>query len=145
MTDQIEELIREIAAKHDVAVSRDDPILILQTMNNRLLEDSARAHQAQLDRHKEELEAIALRWGSDAKEKSERILNASLAAGKDVIQDILYEGARTATIATRAEIDTALAHLTSQIQDARGISMFNVIASCMTLVAATILLWSAIR
>ncbi len=33
MTDPIEELIKEIAAKHGIAVSRDDPILILQTIN----------------------------------------------------------------------------------------------------------------
>jgi hypothetical protein len=45
MTDPVEELIREIAAKHGIAVSRDDPILILQTINTRLLQDSAKAQQ----------------------------------------------------------------------------------------------------
>ena len=41
MADQVEELIKEIAAKHGIAVSRDDPILILQTINARLMQDSA--------------------------------------------------------------------------------------------------------
>ena len=80
MADQMEELIREIAAKHGIAVSRDDPILILQTINSRLLQESAKAQQEQLDRYKEELEALSLRWSTDAKNKAERILNTSLSA-----------------------------------------------------------------
>jgi len=46
MPDQVEKLIKEIAAKHGIAVSRDDAILILQTINNRLLQDGAKAQQA---------------------------------------------------------------------------------------------------
>ena len=78
--DKIEELIREIAVKHGIAVGRDDPILILQTINTRLMQDSQAAQQEILDRFKEELEAIAHRWGDDAKGKAERTLNAALAA-----------------------------------------------------------------
>jgi hypothetical protein len=80
MPDNVDELIKEIAVKHGIAVSRDDPILILQTINNRLMQDSEKAQQAMLDQYKEELEALALRWGVDAKDKAERILNASLLA-----------------------------------------------------------------
>ena len=53
MGDQTEELLREIAAKHGIAVARDDPILVLQTINSRLMQESARAQQVQLDRFKE--------------------------------------------------------------------------------------------
>ena len=52
--DKIEELIREIAVKHGIAVGRDDPILILQTINTRLMQDSQAAQQEILDRFKEE-------------------------------------------------------------------------------------------
>ena len=71
MADQVEELIKEIAAKHGIAVSRDDPILILQTINNRLLQDGAEAQQAQLDQFKQEMEALSMRWENDAKGKAE--------------------------------------------------------------------------
>jgi hypothetical protein len=94
MADPIEELIKEIAAKHGIAVSRDDPILILQTINTRLLQDSAKAQQVMLDQYKEELEALALRWGNDARDKAERILNASLAASKGAMVKLMQEGAR---------------------------------------------------
>ena len=41
-TDPVDHLIREIAVKHGVALGRDDPILILQTLNAQLLEEGAR-------------------------------------------------------------------------------------------------------
>jgi hypothetical protein len=62
-----DELTKEIAGKHGVAVGRDDPIMILQTVNARLLEDSAKAQQEMLERYKEELEALSARWSSDAR------------------------------------------------------------------------------
>ena len=108
MSDQTDELIREIAAKHGIAVSRDDPILILQTINARLMQDSAKAQQAMPDRYKEELEALALRWGSDVKSKAERILNASLAASKEATAKLMQEGAKEAAASVRGEIDAAL-------------------------------------
>ena len=74
MDDPVDELIKEIAGKHGIAVGRDDPIMILQTINARLLADSAKAQQAMLERYKEELEALSARWSSDAKEKAERVL-----------------------------------------------------------------------
>ena len=66
MADPVDELIKEIAGKHGIAVGRDDPIMVLQTINARLLEDSAKAQQEMLDRYKEELEDLSSRWSSDA-------------------------------------------------------------------------------
>lgn len=145
MSDQLEELIKEIAVKHGMAVSRDDPILVLQTINNRLMQDSAKAQQVQLDQYKQELEALALRWGSDAKDKAERILNAALAAGKNNMDLVMREGARMTAASVRAEIDAALTHVAAPIRDARRIGVLNVIASCITLSAAAVALWVVLR
>lgn len=141
MSDQLEELIKEIAVKHGIAVSRDDPILVLQTINNRLMQDSSKAQQAQLDRYKEELEEIALRWGNDAKSKAERILNASLFASKEAMGQIMQEGAKATTASVRAEVDASLSRVATPIRDAHRIAMLNVLASCLTLLAAAVALW----
>jgi len=141
MTDQLEELIKEIAVKHGIAVSRDDPILVLQTINNRLMQDSSKAQQAQLDRYKEELEELALRWGNDAKSKAERILNASLIASKEAMGQIMQEGAKATAASVRAEVDASLARVTAPIRYAHRIAMLNVLASCITLFAAAVALW----
>jgi len=145
MSEQIEELIKEIAQKHGIAVSKDDPILVLQTINNRLLQDSAKAQQEQLDQYKEELEALALRWGNDAREKAERILNASLAAAKNAIDQVMQEGARSTSAGVAKEIDVALDKLTATVRDAKRVATLNVFAACVTMAAAAVALWAVIR
>ena len=143
--DQIEALIREIAQKHGIVVGRDDPIFVLQTINNRLMQDSAKAQQAQLEKLKEELEALAQRWSLDAKEKSERILNASLAAGKQAMGQLMEEGTRTTARVLSEETEALIARLGQPVRDAHRLAVFNTVASCMTLLAAAIALWVALR
>ena len=142
MSDQIEELIREIAAKHGIAVARDDPILVLQTINNRLLQDSAAAQQAQLEQFKEELEDVSLRWKTDAKDKAERVVNAALAASKSAMDQILREGAQATSAMIRSELEGALATITDRAREARHTALLNLVASCLSIGAVIIVIWS---
>jgi hypothetical protein len=142
---EVEELIKEIAAKHGIAVSRDDPILVMQTINNRLMQDTTKAQQAQLDHYKEELEALALRWGIDAKSKAERILNAALAASKDAMDQAMQENAKSTAASVRAEVDLILGRTANQLKDAQRIALLNIVASCITLAAAAVSLWVVLR
>lgn len=135
--DQIESLIREIATKHGIAVGRDDPILILQTINNRLLQDGAKAQQDMLDQFKQELESMAMRWSEDAKNKAERIVNASLNASKESMENMMAQGARDTIKSVRAEIDTSLNKINGPILDAKKIAYLNVVAGSMTIIAVT--------
>jgi len=143
--DQIEALIREIAQKHGIVVGRDDPILILQTINNRLMQDSAKAQQTQLEKLKEELEALAQRWSLDAKEKAERILNASLTAGKQAMGQLMEEGTKATARLLAEETEALLTRLGQPVRDAHRLAVFNTVASCMTLLATAIALWVALR
>ncbi len=142
---QLEELIKEIAAKHGIAVSRDDPILVMQTLNNRLMHDSAKAQQAQLDQYKEELEALALRWGIDAKGKADRILNAALSASKEAMHQAMQQTGQITAATVRAEVDFILGRMAKQLQDTQRIALLNVVASCITLAAAAVSLWVVLR
>jgi hypothetical protein len=142
--DKIEELIREIAAKHGIAVGRDDPILILQTINMKLMQDSASAQQEILDAFKSELESIAHRWGDDAKGKAERTLNAALAASKDAMTRGMQEGAKAAAEAVRREVEAVTAQLVAPIREARRVAMMSMVAAGMAVVAAGLALGAAL-
>ena len=142
---QIEEIIREIATKHGIVVSRDDPILVLQTINNRLLLDGAKAQQAMLDRFKEELEDLALRWGNDAKGRAEQILNVALAASKGAMAQSMDDLAKNAAVSVAVEIDGALERIARPVQDARRLVFFNLAAACLTVGGAATVLWSVLR
>lgn len=143
MTDKIEETIKEIAAKHGIAVGRNDPILVLQTINERLMQDSATAQQDILDRFKEELESITHRWGDDAKNRAERMLNAALAASKAAMSRTMQEGATAATEVIRREINSAALQLQGPIGKARAAATMSIVAAVMTLLAAGVVLWAA--
>ena len=142
--DKIEELIREIAAKHGIAVGRDDPILILQTINTRLMQDSQAAQQEILDRFKEELEAIAHRWGDDAKGKAERTLNAALAASTEAMAKGMQDGGKAAAEAVRRELEAVAAQLAAPIREARRVSYMNIVAAGMAVFAAALALWASL-
>jgi pullulanase/glycogen debranching enzyme len=136
MSDQLEELIREIAVKHGIAVARDDPILVLQTINNRLMQDSSKAQQALLDHYKQELEMLALKWGTDAKDKADRTLTAALDAAKKEMQGILDESAHAVARAVAIEIDAALVRLHMHVRDSKKIAVYNAVAAVATFGAA---------
>lgn len=135
MSDQIEALIKEITVKHGVAVDRNDPLCILQTMNAKLMDDNAKAQHAMLHQYKEELEGIALRWGNDAKDKSERILNAALTASKEAMANLLHESAKTTAAVIRKEVDESLSCASITLRRAEKVAMLNLCASVITFLA----------
>jgi len=135
MADQFESLINEVAIKHGVVLGRNDPILILQTMNAKLMEDNAKTQQHMLHQYKEELEGIALRWGNEAKEKSERILNSSLTASKEAMANVLQESAKSTTISIHNSIEKLLFRTEGLLCRTERIAIFNLAASACTFLA----------
>lgn len=142
MPDKIEETIKEIAAKHGIAVSRDDPILILQTINERLMQDSAAAQQEMLDRFKGELEEIAHRWGDNAKDKAERTLNAALTVSRDEMLKGMQQGAAKAAEVLRREMEAVSDLLAAPIRESKRVATMNMIAAAMAVFAAGLALWA---
>lgn len=142
MSDSIEQIIQDIALKHGVAVGRDDPILILQTLHERLLRDAATAQHDRLDRFQEALEASAQRWDEASLDKAERTLNAALAASQTAMANAMQEGAELTAETVRRETAAALAPLALALRAARRVARMNLVAAGMTLFAAGLALWA---
>ena len=132
------DLLKEIAAIHGIGISRDDPLLILQTLNKRLMEDNAKVQQEMLDRHKEEIEVLAKRWSDEAKNKAEKILNAALDASQKMMAKAAQEGGSSVAAVVNKEIEGSL---NRAVRTCRGLVIANVIAAAITLVAAFLALW----
>lgn len=127
--DKIEDLIKEIAAKNSIAVGRDDPIMILHTINERLIEDGQAAQKELLDQFKSELEDVAHRWGEDAKTKAERILNASLAASKEAMATGMQENSKRAADDLRKVVNESTTSIEKIVNGGRKAAIINLIAS----------------
>lgn len=135
--DKIRLMIREIAGAHGVALSPDDPILILQTVNTLLLAESADAQQSQLDAFKSELEEMSNRWAITINAKAETILNAALEASEIAMRQRMAEGAKKLTDDAAAAVSKVIGE---PIADGRAIANRNLIASALTIGAAIIVL-----
>lgn len=137
----IEALLEEIAASNHIGLSRDDPILVLHTIQRRLLQDSLEAQQVQLDQYQQALESLSLRWSNDAKDKAERSLNAALAAGRNALAQAVQDSTSASAQALRAELDTALVRVGATLERAHRIALLQLLAAGLTLCAVLLAGW----
>ena len=139
--DKLGELIKEIAHKHGVAVGKSDPILIVHTMNESLLRESAEHHKALLSRFQQELEMISHHWECDAKAKAERMLNAALSASSEAMQKVMCEGARATAESVRMELEKASAKIAADLRDSKRVALLNLLAASLAVLAAGLVLF----
>lgn len=135
--EKIEETIKEIAIKHGVAVGRDDPIMILHTINERLMKETAAAQRQILHEFKEELESAAHEWEITSKKIAERILDVALTASKEAIA----EGGKKEAEAIGREVDSRLAQANAIVRKACILTMINMAAAVVTLFFTVTTLW----
>jgi hypothetical protein len=135
MSDKFNAVIQDIAIRHGVVLSKDDPILILQTMNNRLIEETQQAQATMLLQFREEMENISSQWKDDAKEKAEKVLNAALAGSKEAMSKLLQETTNGAILAMKKMISDSL-------NEVRELRKQNQRFICVVLVSSVIVLSS---
>lgn len=135
MADKIEEIIKEIAARHGIAIGRDDPILMLHTINAQLMRENTEIQQEILDHFKSELEEIAQRWGDDARNKAERTLNAALTVSRDAMLENMQAGGEKAAAIIQREIQT----MEMPMRVAKQVAIMNIIAGAMVVCTAVFL------
>lgn len=139
MSTEVEEIIKEIAIRHGIAVGRDDPIMVLRTINEILLKDSMTAQAEILSVFKSELEEAASRWDIAANEKAQKMLNVSLDASKKAMSGLLDDGVKSAIeeiqSSLKADKSSALELIHQSMKENRRVAMLNIIASALTVTA----------
>jgi L-lactate utilization protein LutC len=136
MSTAIDETIKEIAVKHGVSLGRDDPILILQTMNEHLLCQHKEEQKALLSSFKDEIEKISQTWQDDTKEKAEKILNAALNASQGAMETVLKKTSIEHSDLIKQEIHLALREVKTLNAETKKVSRVNLIY-CSLMLAAT--------
>lgn len=140
MSEKIDELIKDIAIKHGITVGRDDPVLILHTINDKLMVDNQRAHQEVLAQFRQEMEGISSTWKNDAKEKAEKVLNAALTSSKEVMSKMMQEGFKESLDAIQTSINNSISEARSIEARSRKYSNLSLAASGVVFVVAAIML-----
>ncbi len=140
MSEKLDKIVQDITVKHGVLLGKDDPILMLQTMNEQLIEENRKAQQDLLVQFREEMEGISSQWKDDAKEKAEKVLNAALASSKEAITKLLHESTKESVQAMKKLISDSLIEAKSLMQKTQKFSQFVLVSSATLFAASCIIL-----
>ena len=140
--DPTDDLLKEIASKHGVALGREDPILIVQTMHARLLAESRSAQQAMLEDYRKTLEGLLDRWGAETKAKAERIVTASLTVSTETMKAQMATHTTDVASAILNAVTEVLEQTETRMRRAQTIGYLNLLAALVTLLAAVVIYWT---
>ena len=76
--DKLDALIERIASEHGIVLSQDDPVLMMHTLNEVLLEQNEKAHAELLSNYQAILEENFNRWCEYSTKKSIALINSSM-------------------------------------------------------------------
>lgn len=130
---QQDELIQEVLERHGVMLGRDDPILVLHTINQRLATEFRESLDTRFKELGGEMEQLYLRWDVESREKAERILAAAVANARnhllEAAADLTVDAKRNLDEATRESVDRLIAAARRLEWMALGIAVVGVIAA----------------
>lgn len=138
---QIDEVIQQIASAHGVVLSKDDPIMMLHTMNDYLIKENKSAQQDLLDNFRSQMELFSDQWSIEAKNHSDRILNSSIVSSKAEVARVMEEQSRVIIEQWKHELSTGFSQVHNTIQASRQTAILNIIASFITSISAVIILY----
>ena len=139
--DPTDDLLKDIASKHGVALDRADPILMVQTMHARLLAESRSAQQAMLEDYRTTLNALLDRWGVETKAKAERIVIASLTASTETMKAEMATHTTDVARAIRKEVTAVLEQSETRMRRATALGYVNLLAAVVIFSAAVVIYW----
>jgi hypothetical protein len=140
--DPTDDLLKEIASKHGVALDRQDPILMVQTMHARLLAESRSAQQAMLDDYRKTLEALLDRWSAETTAKAERIVTASLTASTETMKMQMTTTTTDLARTIRKEVTEVVETTETRLGRATTVGYVNLLAAVVTFLSAVVVYWT---
>ena len=76
--DKLDALIKRVASEHGIVLSQDDPVLMMHTLNEVLLEQNEKAHAELLSNYQAVLEESFNQWREYSTKKSNAMINAPM-------------------------------------------------------------------
>lgn len=138
MNTDIDNLINEIATKTGVALSKNDPILILFHANRHLLSESFKSQEEMVRQFNSSVQEAQQQWVAESKQQSEKVVNVAIQAAIYEM-DKLAEKRTTKLAENLATIlAPALNKLQSDINKANRVAMLNVVSAGLTLAAVIV-------
>ncbi|MEW5250910.1 hypothetical protein [Microbulbifer discodermiae] len=107
----LEEICNEVARRHGLLLTKDDPVLVTVTLNRVALRKVQEANMAAFETLRNGLEEIYLRQAQETKDTANKLVGAALRASEHSISDM---SDRVAT-AVAKQVEESLAQAESRI------------------------------
>ena len=127
----LDALIGEIATRHGVAVSRDDPVMILATLNERLIEENREAQRQLLEAFRNDMAGASQRWIQESQQRAQSLLQQAGEATRAAAAASVQQHRTAVTAAVREE----LGKLQVAVGQLRSLLLLQLSVSLLTFVA----------
>lgn len=135
--DKLDALIKRIASEHSIVLTKDDPILMMHTLNEVLLEQNEKAHAELLHKYEAILQESFNQWQTVASKKA----NALIIAQQNNISKSNDQPIDQSMQLISEKVKIAINH---EIRDLTRISrqaaIMNLLAAVLVLVSAVLVL-----
>lgn len=142
MSQEIEKVIQDIAKIHNISIGRDDPILILYTINEMLLKRATEAQENQLKAFQQEIQLSMKQLSEESKDKAEKVITAALNASRANIERATSEQIDSFNNQLTKTLNGSLIEFKTILsnESAKGMQLakFSMIASIFALASAVI-------
>ena len=139
MPDKLDEIIQEVAIRHGYIISRDDPVLMTYTINQKLMESSMGIQRAVLEEHLQGLEKISKKLEDQGANRLERMLREAM----ESIRLAMRQEAENLLRQQRRESEALYLQMMESCLQWRRFAVVSVAASILMLLAAVIVLSAA--
>lgn len=136
-TRKLNALIERVASEHGIVLSQDDPVLMMHTLNEVLLEQNEKAHAELLSNYQAILEENFNRWCEFSTKKSNALINSSISNAQLTRDQFLESCIQLTDEKIKSGVDQENYDLT---RISRQAAIMNLFAAALVLVSAVLIL-----
>lgn len=139
--DELDELLKEVSIKHGIGLSRDDPILIMQTLNKHLMKSNIAAMESITENFRQEIEMGITKWSDASRTNAEREMNASTHSSQAVANQYIEGAVNAIENELLKKVNVAQTRILDASHPIKLFSVLNILASFITLLSVFILFY----
>ncbi|MCP5246319.1 MAG: conjugal transfer protein TraM [Burkholderiales bacterium] len=137
-TDKLDALIKRIASEHGIVLAKDDPVLMMHTLNEVLLEQNELAHAELLSKYEAMLQESFNQWHSYASKKANALINAQQNSFNKSNDPLIDQSMQLISEKIRITINHEIRELT---RISRQAAIMNLLAAILVLVSVVIVVF----
>lgn len=135
--DKLDALIKRIASEHSIVLTKDDPILMMHTLNEVLLEQNEKAHAELLHKYEAILQESFNQWQTVASKKANALISAQQSNFSKSNDQPIDQSMQLISEKIRIAINHEIRDLT---RISRQAAIMNLLAAVLVLVSAVLVL-----